>query len=917
VIGLAMITTWVVLLHQDWLPVFLVMGEGLTPAKITLEWLLIGLTALTLALVWRKREGITLYEPRCLVLALWLTGLSELCFTLYSDAADVFSLAGHIFKVVSYGFLYKSIIAGSVKLPYKLLAQTRAATQQLVDNIQEVFWMTSVDKQQVFFVSPAYETIWRRSCESLMESPLSWLDAVHPEDRERVERTLPLQASGGYSLEYRIIRPDGSERWIRDKAFPIYDENGEVLRVAGIADDITEQVSAAETLYKKERMLNQTQAIAHLGSWELDLENNHLTWSDEAYRIFGLTSQDVTASYEIFLASVHPEDRDLVDRYYKDSLERNDEKFEFEFRIVRSSDGEIRNVYEKFYHLRDSQDNVIRSIGMVHDITERKRAEKAQQQSEMNFQNLVNSAPDAIIIMKADGNISLVNAQAEKWFGYTRDELLDKPIEILIPKRHRKRHLEHRNSYFGNPSVRIMGANTELFGLRKDGSEFPIETSLSPLMTEQGLLVTAIIHDITERKQAEAEKEKLRMQLVQSQKMEAIGHLTGGIAHDFNNMLGIILGYTGMLKTITSKQDHFTTSRQSTYINEILTAGNRAKELISQMMIFSRLTPQKEQREVPSTLLQPVVKEIIQLLQSSIPSSINVNYHVEDEKLKVRIEPVQLHQILLNLVINARDSIGKYGRIGITVGKRTLTDVKCTSCFNSFSGEYVLLEVTDTGKGITDDIVTKIFDPFFTTKEVGKGTGMGLSMVHGVVHKLGGHVFVQSVPEKATSISVLLPSATEDDTDQRQDLSYIHDSDNRMLSDLRIMVIDDEQAISFMLNELLSNYGARVAVYNNPKDALDIFRRNPQAIDLVITDETMPELSGLDMAKSMLELRSDLPVILCTGYGDHVNAEIAKQHGIAGFTYKPMEINQLLELIKNTLEKERNEGKSVFNTDVD
>ncbi|MGD8558515.1 MAG: MASE3 domain-containing protein, partial [Gammaproteobacteria bacterium] len=325
VIGLAMITTWVVLLHQDWLPVFLVMGEGLTPAKITLEWLLIGLTALTLALVWRKREGITLYEPRCLVLALWLTGLSELCFTLYSDAADVFSLAGHIFKVVSYGFLYKSIIAGSVKLPYKLLAQTRAATQQLVDNIQEVFWMTSVDKQQVFFVSPAYETIWRRSCESLMESPLSWLDAVHPEDRERVERTLPLQASGGYSLEYRIIRPDGSERWIRDKAFPIYDENGEVLRVAGIADDITEQVSAAETLYKKERMLNQTQAIAHLGSWELDLENNHLTWSDEAYRIFGLTSQDVTASYEIFLASVHPEDRDLVDRYYKDSLERNDE----------------------------------------------------------------------------------------------------------------------------------------------------------------------------------------------------------------------------------------------------------------------------------------------------------------------------------------------------------------------------------------------------------------------------------------------------------------------------------------------------------------------------------------------------------------------------------------------------------------
>ena len=903
VLAIVAISYWLVFWHSSWLPVFIVPQKGLTSSKILMEWLLVAIALMTLVLIWRKRQQVTLYDPRFLVAALWLGGLSELCFSLYVNVADVFNLMGHVYKALSYGFLYQAIVTGSVKLPYTLLAQSQAITQQLIQHIQEVFWMASADKQQFFFVSPAYETIWQRSRDSLMESPNSWYEAIHPEDREHVEQTISSQTIGDYTLDYRIVRPDGSERWIRDKAFPICDAKGNVLRIAGVADDITEQVKAAETLYKKERLLNQTQAIAHLGSWEYDLVNNHLTWSDEVYRIFGLSPQECPATYEAFLATVHPDDRHIVDHSYQQSLEKDYDYYEDEFRIVRGDTQEIRYVHEKCHHIRDVYGKVLRSICMVHDITERKRSEQTRQQMDINFRNILNSAADAIIIAGYDGRITLVNSQAEKWFGYARNELLDQHVEILIPERFREHHINLRTNYAKTPIARPMGANSELYALRKDGSEFPVEISLSPLETEQGLLVTAIIHDITDRKRSELEREKLQAQLMQSQKMEAIGHLTGGIAHDFNNMLGIILGYAGMLKNRNAKQA--ASSTHGTYIDEILIAGNRAKELISQMMVFSRLSPQTERTEAPTTLLQPVVKEIIQLLHSSIPSTINVNYLIEDETLKARIEPVQLHQILLNLAINARDAIGKYGRIYLTVGRRTFVDTICNSCHKDISGEYVVLSVDDTGQGIADEALPRLFEPFFTTKKAGEGTGMGLSMVHGVVHNLGGHILVNSRKEQGTTISILLPIVELDGMNSAENNIQNFDVMEGALSNVRIMVVDDEQGISFMLNELLTTCGAQVTVFNRPNDAISAFQQNPRDVDLVITDETMPEVSGLDMAKAMISQRPGLPVILCTGYGDHVNADIAKRHGISGFVYKPLEIHDLLELIQNVLREHR------------
>jgi signal transduction histidine kinase/CheY-like chemotaxis protein len=395
------------------------------------------------------------------------------------------------------------------------------------------------------------------------------------------------------------------------------------------------------------------------------------------------------------------------------------------------------------------------------------------------------------------------------------------------------------------------------------------------------------VHDITERKQAEAQREGLQAQLVQAQKMEAIGHLTGGIAHDFNNMLGAILGYAELLKQLNTTPA--VSAKQGKYLDEILIAGNRAKELIAQMMAFSRRSPQSQDDAAPATALQPVVKEVVRLLRASIPSSIEVDYRLEDDTLKTRAQPVQLHQILLNLAINARDAIGEYGRIDITAGKRVVTGI-CDSCHASFRGEYVVLSVQDTGKGIPAHIRPRMFDPFFTTKDVGKGSGMGLAVVHGVVHAHGGHITVAS--GTGTTLRICLPQAA--DTEAGALPVPAIDVSGGDLSGVRVVVVDDESSMVAMLAELLEMHGARVAAYTQSAEALAAFEREPHSMDLVITDATMPELSGLDLASAMLSRRPALPIILCTGYSERVSPEIAKQHGIAGFMHKPVHTRQLV-----------------------
>jgi len=891
--------TWLVLFHQESLPVFLVVGKGLTPAKIILEWILILLLIVAMIFAWRKHKNGYLLDYNQIVLALSLSIISELCFTRYSEVTDIFSLLGHIFKLLSYGLLYKAIVTGNLKLISKVFTQGQTLIQQLVDHIQQVFWITTADSGKVLYVSPAYENIWHQPCQELLNSATSWIDVVHPEDQVRIEHNFPNLTTRDTVIEYRIRRPDGSERWIRTKTFPFLDADDTTMRIASVSEDITSSVNAAENLYKKERLLNQAQSIAHLGSWELDVQSRIFDWSDEVYRIFGFEPQMFEASFDKFLASIHPEDKKFVNHFYHESFDLEQESFQFEFRIVRQHDNSTRYVYAKYNHIRNFNGKVVKSIGVIHDITEKKLADETKLKLELNFQKLVNAAPDAIILTNAQHRITLVNSQVERVFGYNRNDLLNRTVEILFSTRYQDIHNNNLQQLEHDPLAKKRVFNMEIFGIKSNGEEFPIDVSISSLETSGELQYTYILRDISARVNIESERRLLQEQLAQAQKIEAIGHLTGGIAHDFNNILGAIIGYASLLKDIVDTNNQNKTTKEQAYISQIQVACTRAKELVAQMMAFSRHNPNIEENSIPTILVQPVIKEVVQLLRSSIPSTIALNYDIGSDEIKARIEPVKLHQILLNLAINSRDAIDSYGRINIVANKEIISNqIQCQSCQEQFSGEYLAIQIRDSGQGISNEIIQKMFEPFFTTKEVGKGTGMGLSMVHGVVHSVGGHITVESSINQGTNIKILLPAIADTETNILEQPKLNSLVSSGILSKIHIMLVDDEQSMLFMLYELLTMYGAEVTIYNHPEDALAAFKRDPNAVDLLITDQTMPDYSGIDMSKEFLAIRPKLPVILCTGYSETVNAKIAEQNGIAAFVYKPLEITQLLEIIQ-------------------
>jgi PAS domain S-box-containing protein len=401
--------------------------------------------------------------------------------------------------------------------------------------------------------------------------------------------------------------------------------------------------------------------------------------------------------------------------------------------------------------------------------------------------------------------------------------------------------------------------------------------------------------DITESKQKEAEALELKERVAQASKMESIGHLTAGIAHDFNNMLGAMMGYTELTKTMLQAGR---LDKVSAYQDEIILAGSRAKELILQMLTFSRLNPGSAEESKAVTPLSPIVKEVVALLRSSIPSTVEINYRIDDEDLKVQSQPVHLHQIILNLGVNARDAVGEYGKIDISVSRYQRHQQVCSACKEIFSGDYAKITVKDNGSGIPEQVLNKIFDPFFTTKSVGKGTGMGLSVVHGLVHGMGGHVFVESSPEEGTAFNIFLPML-ESSVPQILEVDAVVEAPK--LSGVRIMVIDDERAITNILQDYLSSAGANVITLNDSKAALEAYTNNVENIDLVITDESMPGISGMLLAEKMLKINPKLAIILCTGYSEHASAETAEKIGIRGFFYKPFNMHDLLLKIQDLM----------------
>ncbi len=415
-----------------------------------------------------------------------------------------------------------------------------------------------------------------------------------------------------------------------------------------------------------------------------------------------------------------------------------------------------------------------------------------------------------------------------------------------------------------------------------DAYDFPFtDVDGSPLILEMDI-------DITDQRRAEEEKVRLERQLRQAHKLEALGTLSGGIAHDFNNMLAAIVGFAELIKDHVPKE-----SRERRHAQRILDAGVRGRELVRQMLTFSRQT---EQEKKPLRL-SSIVKESVKLLRASIPSTISIRVGVKSESGVILGDPVQIQQVLMNLATNAAYAMrDKGGALDIELSDFSVSPSNGNSD-GIEPGLYMKLSVRDTGVGIPPDIVDRIFDPFFTTKEVGEGTGLGLSVVLGIVRQAEGHITVESEPGRGSTFDIYFPKVLE-----RSTIEGVSVDETVPVGHERILFVDDEEALVEMGEELLAELGYEVTCRTNSREALALFRLDPSRFDLVLTDQTMPEMTGVQLAMELIAIRPDIPIILCTGFSHTANEESAKAAGIRGFVMKPLTKRELAKAVRTVID---------------
>ncbi len=514
------------------------------------------------------------------------------------------------------------------------------------------------------------------------------------------------------------------------------------------------------------------------------------------------------------------------------------------------------------------------------------RAEKGLLSEKLLSEEYINSLPGLFYVFDEQRFVRW-NREWNRITGYNDEELGSRYGTDFFEGEDRRLIGERMRKVFREGTAEV---EAEL--VTKDGRRLPYYfTGLRKKMDGGDHLIGLGI-DITELKQAEAEMDRLQRELQQVQKMEAVGQLTGGIAHDFNNILGIILGFAEIAynQCISSGQ-----TKTARYLNNIHKAGNRAAALVSQMLAFSR----KEGGEYQYNVLQlvPLIKEDIKMLRSTLPTSIDIKTKFEDHLPEVLTDPTQLHQALMNLAINARDAMDGAGTLTICLGWTREMGTECSICHQQVQGDWVELSVSDTGTGIEPEIIEHIFNPFFTTKEVGKGTGMGLAVILGIIRRHGGHVLVESQPGSGTTFRLLFPGRRGE---------HRNGGEAQMSKELPkgygelVLVVDDEPDLGEFIGGLLEHYGYRAKVLTSSKKALELFKEKPNEFALVITDQTMPGITGTVLVKGLREVRPDIPVVLNTGFSEDIDAEAAARMGIR-YLEKPVGAESLIQVVGELL----------------
>ncbi|MFN8589647.1 MAG: PAS domain S-box protein [Candidatus Eisenbacteria bacterium] len=498
-------------------------------------------------------------------------------------------------------------------------------------------------------------------------------------------------------------------------------------------------------------------------------------------------------------------------------------------------------------------------------------------------------SPSGMLAVDASGRILLANREVERQFGYAHGELTGRSVDELVPAAARHAHGQHRGEFFHAPSERRMGAGRDLYGLHKDGSQVPVEIGLNPVRTEAGVVVVASVVDISQRLAAEKALRESEERARQSQKLEALGTLAGGIAHDFNNVLLAIVGYTELVtRSLPENQ------QQHDDLDNVLRAAERGRQLVQRILSFSR---QREVQRVPTDLSR-VTREAVDLLRASLPSTIEIHAHFDPLAPQVLADDTQMHQVIMNLATNAAQAMPEGGVLRLEVAPWHADADFFARHVELRPGRGTRFSVTDTGVGMDPDVRRRIFEPFFTTKPAGRGTGLGLSVTLGIVQSLEGAIEVTSAPGQGTRVDVWLPAHVAP-----RPLGAAAADPELPMRALRIMLVEDEDVLGRMERRQLESLGHRVTLHQDSVEALEELRARAAEYDLLITDNTMPRLTGLMLAKEVSAMRPELPVLMVSGYAEHAEPAVLEEHGVDAVLAKPHSVRELEAAIRRLFEQ--------------
>ena len=535
-----------------------------------------------------------------------------------------------------------------------------------------------------------------------------------------------------------------------------------------------------------------------------------------------------------------------------------------------------------------------RTAALTAEIAKHRKTEAALKESEEKYRTLFESSRDAIMTLAPPKWLFTSANPATVALFKVRDEaefISFGPWQLSPERQSDGKPSDEKAKEMIETAMRNGSHFFEWTHCHSDGTPFAAEVLLTRMEHKGQALLQATVRDITERRQTEEEQARLMNQLMQAQKMESIGTLASGIAHDFNNVLSSIIGFTELalddVEKDTILEDH---------LQEVYTSGKRAKDLVAQILAFARQTEAK----LKPIQVDAITKEVLKFLRSSIPTSIEIKQNIESYSPIVG-NPTQMHQVLMNLCTNAAHAMEKGGgTLEVNLKDVAIDGGMQWENLNLKSGNYIELKVSDTGTGIAPEIRDSIFEPYFTTKGPGEGTGMGLAVVHGIVESYGGQITVDSSLGEGTVFAIYLPTIKKSSADR------IHVPEKFPTGTERILFVDDEATIARMTGQVLERLGYRVTMRTSSTEALELFRIKPNEFDLVITDMTMPNMTGDKLAAALMEIRPDIPIILCTGYSKKISDETASAIGIKAFAYKPMVKAELAKTVRKVLDAGQN-----------